>query len=195
MASFFRSILYSHTEQANYMLFSTKNPQTVRNMFKDILMECYSCDSYSNTCATSRIYLLFALLLRRFGHTIQFYDMEKSLGDHHNFTHILMYIQKNFASLTLHSLAEKFNYNPSYLSTMIKKNTGRNLTDIVTQLKMSKASDLLKHTDFKITEIASLVGYDSTDHFSRQFKRNYHMSPSCYARLYKKTDHSGSPSV
>ena len=47
---------------------------------------------------------------------------------------------------------------------------------------MSKASDLLKNTDLKVTEVATLVGYDSTDHFSRLFKRTYGMSPGQYAR-------------
>lgn len=183
MASFFRGILYSNTENANYMFFSTGTDHPdVKNTIKDIFMECYDTDIYSNACATSRMHLLFALLLRRFSHTIQIYDTEKSIAGRSDFTQILLYIQKNFTSVSLNSLAETFHYNPSYLSSIVKKNTGRNLSDIIINLRMSKASDLLKNTDLKVTEVATLVGYDSTDHFSRLFKRTYGMSPGQYAR-------------
>ncbi len=183
MASFFRNILYANTKSANYMFFSTGTDNAdVKNTIKDIFMECYDTDIYSNACVTSRIHLLFALLLRRFSHTIQIYDTEKSMERRSDFTQVLLYIQKNFSTITLHSLAETFHYNPSYLSSMIKKNTGRNLSDIIIDLRMSKASDLLKNTHLKVTEIAALVGYDSVDHFSRLFKRTYKMSPGKYAR-------------
>lgn len=183
MASFFRNILYANTKSANYMLFSTGTDNAdVKNTIKDIFMECYDTDIYSNACVTSRMHLLFALLLRRFSHTIQIYDAEKSVSGKSDFTQVLLYIQKNFPTITLHSLGETFHYNPSYLSSMIKKNTGRNLSDIIIDLRMSKASDLLKNTHLKVAEVAALVGYDSTDHFSRLFKRTYKMSPGQYAR-------------
>lgn len=184
LSTFFRNILYSHTENANYMLFVTDNPVDIRNAFKDIFMESHVRDSYSNTCVISRIHLLFSLLLRRYSTSIQFFENQKNPGYHANFTQILQYIQNHYQSLTLESLADTFHYNASYLSRLIKKHTGQTLVDILTNLKISKAADLLLHTNLKIGFIAKSVGYDNVDHFSRVFKKIYQVSPREYREQY-----------
>lgn len=180
LAAFFRNILYSGKEAANYMLFSTDYSKDIRNAVKDIFMECHVSDSYSNTCAISRIHLLFSLLLRRHADTIQFYDHQQNARERSNFTQVLQYIQKEYQTVSLSELSEVFHYNPAYISRLIKKNTGRTLLDILTDLKMSKASGLLLHTSLKIEEIAVLSGYQSVDHFSRLFKKLHGLSPREY---------------
>lgn len=180
LAAFFRNILYSKKETANYMLFSTDNSEEIKSALKNIFMECHISDSYSNTCVISRIHLFFSLLLRRYSDTIQFYDHQQNIGSHANFTQVLQYIQNHYQTVTLDELSSAFHYNSSYLSRLIKKNTGQTLLDILTNLKMSRASDLLLHTTLKIEEISSLSGYQSVDHFSRLFKKVHGVSPQKY---------------
>lgn len=180
LASFFRSILYSNKSSANYMMFTTNNSNDIINTIKDIFMESYVSDKYSNTCIISRIHLFFSLLLRNFSDTIQFYDNERNDNKHENFSQVLQYIQQNYQNVTLPDLANTFHYNPSYICRMIKKNTGRTLVDILTNLKLTKASELLLQTDLKIEEISSMVGYENVDHFSKLFKRYYHLPPKKY---------------
>lgn len=180
LASFFRGILYSKTENANYMLFSTDNSMEIRSSIKDIFMESHIQDLYSNTCIISRVHLFFSLILRKYSNTIQFYENQKNIGEHASFTQILQYIQSHYSLLTLDSLANVFHYNPSYLSRLIKKNTGQSLVEILTNLRISRASDLLLHTDLKIADISRAIGYDSVDHFSRQFKKMRGTAPTHY---------------
>lgn len=180
LAAFFRNILYSKKETANYMLFSTDNSEEIKSALKNIFMECHISDSYSNTCVISRIHLFFSLLLRRYSDTIQFYDHQQNIGSHANFTQVLQYIQNHYQTVTLDELSSAFHYNSSYLSRLIKKNTGQTLLDILTNLKMSRASDLLLHTTLKIEEISALSGYQSMDHFSRLFKKVHGVSPQKY---------------
>ena len=145
-------------------------------------MESYISDAYSNTCIVSRIHLFFSLLLRRYSNTIQIYDSQKSSNTHADFTQILFYIQNHYQNVTLENLAAVFHYNMSYLSRMIKKNTNQTLVDILTNMKMTKATELLCHTNLKLEQISSIVGYDNTDHFSKLFKRIYAMTPSDYRK-------------
>lgn len=180
LASFLRNILYSGNATANYLLFSTDNSPEIIRSIRDIFMECHLADNYSNTCVVSRVHLFFSLLLRGYSDSIQFYENQKNLGDHANFTQLLQYIQNHAQTLTLESLADTFHYNPSYLSRMIKKNTGQTLVEILTNLRISRASDLLVHTNLKVEDIAKSVGYDSVDHFSRQFKKMRGMAPRDY---------------
>lgn len=188
LAVFFRNILYSETTSANYLLFSTDNSEIIRDSIKDIFMECYLTDLYSNTCAVSRIHLLFSLLLRRYSHSIRFYDDEKSLPNHVGFTQILQYIQNHYQTVTLHSLCEVFHYNASYLSRLIRRHTGHSLMEILTDLKLTKAAELLRNTQLSITEITKIVGYDNTDHFSRQFKKKYSAPPTVYRSEHPLSD-------
>lgn len=121
LAAFFRNILYSKKETANYMLFSTDNSEEIKSALKNIFMECHISDSYSNTCVISRIHLFFSLLLRRYSDTIQFYDHQQNIGSHANFTQVLQYIQNHYQTVTLDELSSAFHYNSSYLSRLIKK--------------------------------------------------------------------------
>ena len=182
LASFFRGILYSRTETANYMLFSTDNSPEIRASIKDIFMESHIRDSYSAGCIVSRVQLLFSLMLRRYADSIRFYENQKNTTEHTSVTRLLQYIQTHAGTVTLASLADTFGYNPSYLSRLIRNVTGRTLTQILTTYRLKTAVGLLVQTNLSIEAIARTVGYDSVDHFSRQFKRCCGMPPREYRR-------------
>lgn len=180
LADFFRTILYSETEKANYLFFTTNNSFIIHDSIKTIFMDCYILDSYSNTCAISRIHIFFSILLRRFSHTIQIYNESSNVTDQTTFLLILQYIQNHYQTVSLDVLCSVFHYNKSYLSRLIHKNSGRNFIDIVTDLKLSQAIDLLNNTALSIAEISELIGYNNVDHFSKHFKKKYSIPPSVY---------------
>lgn len=180
LADFFRTNLYSETEKANYLFFTTSNSPIIHNSIKTIFMDCYILDSYSNTCAISRIHIFFSILLRHFSHTIQIYNESNHMSNQTNFLLILKYIQNHYQTVSLDLLCTVFHYNKSYLSRLIRKNTGHNFIDIVTDLKLSQAVDLLRNTTLSIAEISELVGYNNVDHFSKHFKKKYSLAPSVY---------------
>lgn len=180
LADFFRTNLYSETEKANYLFFTTNNSPIIHDSIKTIFMDCYILDSYSNTCAISRIHIFFSILLRHFSHTIQIYNESNNMNNQTNFLLILKYIQNHYQTVSLDLLCTVFHYNKSYLSRLIRKNTGHNFIDIVTDLKLSQAVDLLRNTTLSIAEISELVGYNNVDHFSKHFKKKYSFPPSVY---------------
>ncbi|HOV41306.1 MAG TPA: helix-turn-helix transcriptional regulator, partial [Oscillospiraceae bacterium] len=70
-----------------------------------------------------------------------------------------------------------------YMSKLIKNNTGMNLTEILTSLKMENSKKLLSSTNMSIFQIAECNGYESPDHFSRTFKKTYGISPRQYRKI------------
>lgn len=57
--------------------------------------------------------------------------------------------------ISLTKMAEELFLNPTYISRLVKEQTGKNYTELVMQMRIEKAVELIKHTDLFIYEIAS----------------------------------------
>ncbi len=90
------------------------------------------------------------------------------------------YIQTNYRTVTLSDLSEKFYLSTPYLSKYIKEKTGMTFSDMVTELRMQHACSMLKSQGLTIEQIAEEVGYPSVEHFSRQFKKIFGITPAAY---------------
>lgn len=91
------------------------------------------------------------------------------------------YIQEHYSEeISLEILAHQMNISPNYLSNLFKKETGENLIEHVTRVRIGRAAELLKTTDLKIYEIGKRVGYENEHYFSRVFKKVTGISPNRY---------------
>lgn len=82
--------------------------------------------------------------------------------------------------LSVNAIAERMHYNPSYLSRLIKQETGQTLVDLIITIRMDEACRLLKAGN-RVQDVAQAVGYDNLAHFSRIFKKKIGVSPRQYA--------------
>ncbi|MBR1742675.1 MAG: AraC family transcriptional regulator [Lachnospiraceae bacterium] len=182
LSSFFRNILRKDTDQGqpNYLLFFSKENEKLKHCIQNIIIESHIMDPYSNASCINYTNLMFSNLLRSYSQTLLFYNFE--MGS--DFSLILQYIQHNYKTVTLASLADFFHYSQPHLCTLIKKHTNHTFSSLIKDLRLSNAVKYLTETDLKIGEIADAVGYNSADHFSRIFRNSYHMSPSDYRKLY-----------
>lgn len=185
---FFRTILQGDSH-ANYLLFYSEDVVWLKNIIRNAISECHKGDSLSNNNCISWIHLFFSHLIRNYSNTIQFYNYQMGT----DFSLILQYIQHNYRTLTLASLAEFFHYSEAYLSTLIRQNTGCSFTALVKQLRMADAISYLVNTQIKISEIAEYIGYHSADHFSRVFRSTYKLSPQEYRRKHQSSEDSFTP--
>jgi two-component system response regulator YesN len=97
---------------------------------------------------------------------------------------IMSYIQKQFRNpaLKIQDIAGEIHFSAAYLRYLFKRETKRSVWDYVTELRIEEAKFLLATTDKKRYEIASEVGYESPEHFSRIFKRYTGVSPAEYRK-------------
>ncbi len=175
LSHFFRTVLQDSSHK-NYLLFQTGNNKLLRKYIHILMFENRKSDIYSNSCCISIINLLFGELLRSYSDTAKVHSYNIA----YDFSMLIKYIQDNYKTATLDSIAEYFSYSKQYLCTIIKKNTGLTFIELITKLKMSDAVNFLTNSNLNICEIADLVGYNSADHFSRTFKNTYGMSPKKY---------------
>jgi len=87
------------------------------------------------------------------------------------------------SSLKVAGLAEQMNCTPDYLSWLFHRETGMTLNRYINDLRLKRASDLLKNTDYTVSEIAWISGYRSPAYFSRIFSREFGMAPGKFRRM------------
>ncbi|GGD57197.1 response regulator transcription factor [Paenibacillus nasutitermitis] len=88
-------------------------------------------------------------------------------------------IEKRYADdLTLQMIADQLNVNYSYLSRVIKKETGKNFRDLLWEHRLKEATSRLIQTDMKTYEIAYAVGFKDVNHFGEIFKKRLGKTPT-----------------
>lgn len=80
--------------------------------------------------------------------------------------------------ISLADIAEYMNLNASYLSRIFKERTGVSVVNYITEEKMKRAAVLLKTGDYKIKEVAELLGIEDQYYFNKLFKKVYGISPT-----------------
>lgn len=188
LSFFFRTILQGDNH-ANYLLFFTADNLPLKKTIRHMMIESVRQDIYSNNCCINYVNLMFSTLLRSYSQTIRFYNYE--MGS--DFSLVLQYIQHNYATLTLSSLAKLFHYSEPHLCTLIKQNTGYTFTELIKRLRLADAVDYLVNTNLKVSEIAERIGYNSADHFSRVFRSTYKMSPQEYRKQNQNSENAFVP--
>lgn len=109
-------------------------------------------------------------------------DYSKSTKD------VIDYIQLHLEEeLSLNYLAEHFQKNASALSHSFSKETGISLTKFIHQTRIREAVRLFNTTDFSVSDIAVMVGYQDFSYFSKIFSKQTGLSPREYkGRKYNK---------
>lgn len=175
LSDFFTAVLTGQ-EIPGYLLFETGDNGNIRHLARRIFLEQFYTDRYRENCSELLLKLLFSTMLRQTGMG----ERVITSGDNGNLAALLSYIQANYRTLTLPILADKFHYSTGYLSKLIKETMGSSFVDIIRNLRMREARELLEHSLLSISQIAEKVGYRSADHFSRVFRSVHGISPQDY---------------
>lgn len=96
----------------------------------------------------------------------------------------VLYIKQNFSDpeLSLGDVASHTNLSSSHFSTVFSQSLGRTFVEYLTEQRLTEAKRLLKETDWKLSNIASEIGYNDPNYFSYIFKRKEGISPKEYRK-------------
>ena len=81
-------------------------------------------------------------------------------------------------------LAEMVGLNASYLSVLFKREVGLNISEYVIVKRMEAAQNMLRYSDFSLSEISDILHFSSYSHFARTFRKHFGTSP----KQYRKTN-------
>lgn len=77
--------------------------------------------------------------------------------------------------------------NNSYLSKIFSQTEGMTISQYITLERCSHAANLLRYSDYELSDIAEYFCFSSHSHFGAQFKKIYGMTPSEYRQRYKES--------
>ena len=99
------------------------------------------------------------------------------------------YIRSHYMDeISLKQLANLAFVSPDHFSHLFKHETGENYKTFLTTVRMEHAEELLRHTDYRITEVAEKIGYRSTRAFVDAFRQRYSIGPTEYRRQKQRDD-------
>lgn len=76
--------------------------------------------------------------------------------------------------------AQRLCITPKYLTTLVKRTSGRSVSEWIDTFVITEAKTLLKYSNLSIQEIAYQLNFPNQSFFGSYFKRNTGMSPSQY---------------
>lgn len=150
---------------------------------------------YSNTDTIYEIeYLNYYQIFRHYSSIEQLFERLKAIfrqqsGEELHISNekvkkIIGYVDSSFTEdIMLGFLSREFNISLGYLSTLIKKETGKTYSEYVMNKRLNLAKELLHDATLSIHEIVERVGYKDYFHFNKLFKKHYGITPSKYRKM------------
>ncbi|MFE4713483.1 response regulator [Paenibacillus sp. NPDC056722] len=109
--------------------------------------------------------------------------MKKQHKNRRLMEHIEQYIKEKLSdNLTLREVANHFAYSPNHLGVMFKEHMGESFNEYLVRIRMEKAITLLDQHQYKIYEVAEMVGYKNIAYFSRQFREFFNITAADYRK-------------
>lgn len=97
---------------------------------------------------------------------------------------VISFIRTHYSdeALSVRWLASKVYVSPTYLSRLFKEQTGKSVGQMILDVRMEHARELLLDTNLKLQHIAVAVGYSDASYFAKTFKKAVGIMPSEYRK-------------
>lgn len=94
---------------------------------------------------------------------------------------VFEFIEAHYQEPTsLSHIAAAVGLTPGYLTTVVRRKTGRSVQRWITERRMAEARRLLRETDLTVEAIAIRSGYRQTSFFIKQFRRDHTVTPATW---------------
>lgn len=176
---------YSEKKLRRHLLFHLEDEPFLEALLEQILCEYYAGDNWSEGKITSCLVILFTELSRMAEKGDSDETIARKLSGVSR--DLMEYLKEHYQEANLSAAAEYLHFHPNYLCSVLKKETGKTFKELVTEVRMMEAANLLQNTDWKMQQIAQKIGYATEGYFYRQFRQKYHISPNKYREEHRKT--------
>ncbi|MGN0021063.1 MAG: two-component regulator propeller domain-containing protein [Sphingobacterium hotanense] len=99
---------------------------------------------------------------------------------------VFAFIESNMSNsdLKIDHIGESIGLSRAQLYRKIKSLTGMGLADVIKELRLKRAQQLLKEQKWMVSEVGYQVGFSDPEYFRKTFKAKFGYSPSEYAKSH-----------
>lgn len=100
---------------------------------------------------------------------------------------VLIYIETHVqdSDLKIENVCQAIGLSRAQLYRKMKALTGCSMNDLIKEIRLKRAQQLLEEHKFQINEIAYMVGFNDPEYFRKSFKAKIGCSPTTYAKQYR----------
>lgn len=158
--------------------FAHKNEIPVNGVYSDKVLSLACVDDFASI---DGLFGWLADWMNHLSEMLQERNRTNSPSDQRVFEKIEKYIRENIdQEITLQTVADRYFYNPSYLSRLFKTKLNKNYMTFITEIRMEYAKQCLMQPKNMVADVCAMCGYKSYKHFVQTFKRYTNMSPTDY---------------
>jgi len=187
IANFLFNAISDSKSHDQYIILRSWNNSKIPTIMGNLCSEYFDQVLGSSEVIDSYMVILFTELLRAVqrSENLELFAESKTDGQ---LIRVLEYIEANFLTCTLAELAQKFGYNTNYLSTLLKKRTGKSFKELKLIRQMTFSAFLLINTEKAVHEIADEAGFSNHGFFFKKFQDHFGMLPKKYREFHRQAN-------
>jgi len=182
-SDFFIKML-NNRKHAMFSFFQSPADKDIKNSLLKIFIQQNEKTHYRNLMIKNQAENFFILLFSRYEESMTNYSCNAKNSE--LVYNILNYVYKNYSTVTLDDIAKKYSYSSSHISRILYQDLGKKYNEIITEIRLNKAQELLTNTNLSIEDICQHLGYSNTGHLRYLFSKAFNISPSQYRKQYSK---------
>lgn len=168
--------LRGETAGANYIFYPLGHSLKAQSVISSIIQEYAGAGFHQ----TPSLEALFLLLLEHLAHSKEF----SFSGVDENTLRALQYLRANCLTETVPDMAAALGYSAGALRELLRTRLGRELEDIIQEVRLNHALQLLAQPKLNIYQIAGSCGYQDPNRFFEEFKAQFGIPPEEYRRQF-----------
>ena len=175
-------ILNNASHQPGCLLCNEGDKPLVRTMVESMVREHVNRAPYHLEVVNQLVNTLITIVARNIAMRLPA-GIENNKGE--EIMNIIRYIQENIyepEKLRAETIGDLFGFSKGYLSRYFRKHTGESMQQYIVEYKLRLVETRLGHSDMRINEIATELGFTDESHLNRLFKRHKRISPSDYRK-------------
>lgn len=178
------SIFRNRTETFNHVIQLNENQfECIEKIIKSVYDEVLNKQDFWENAIKSYIHHLFIFLYRNYKQYFPINHISDSISV---ILEIQKYIDEHYLEpISLQDVSGIFFRDMFYLSHLFKKVTGFTFKQYLILQRISKAKELLFHTDDDVTTVCMNSGFNNVNHFIRIFKKTEGVTPYQYRKKFR----------
>ena len=164
----------------DYMLIHTGHQEDIRDLILHTMIEYL----YTSKGKEDAIYAYLSLIFNKLMNYCEG-AIETSIAISKfelYYKQVLDYLDSEYRTATLESTAREIFFSKQYLCRIIREVSGKNFSQLLTEIRIKKAKQFILETDIALEAIAEYTGFADCAHLSRTFKKEVGVPPSVYRR-------------